>query len=1708
MEQKKHFKLYKSGKQWITAAIATVAVSTGIILGGVAQADTTDSADNQSVATQPISDQQENNNNSNNNKQTQTLKTFTTESVAEINHSQESVNNNDTPPKEPATLEATPSQTQSYDQNDNGSYGNFDSIEVNNNQLHVTGWQATNQAAAYGNQNRFLIVIGHNDKGEQAELGRTKLNNQTIVQRPDVKNVHNVYNAENSGFDARIQLDTNKLNTYRNAIQIVSRYSGSADGNSQFVDYVSAPVIFDRQNYAWLDEMGVVNNQLHVTGWNATNKALGKDNHYIILFDRTLGHEITRKKVNNISRIDVAEAYPQVINAEQSGFTADFSLNNLDLTHELQIISRYSDADNGEGNYVSYWLAPQRLLPQEAANQGYIDQFNISKNGKVTVIGWHASDVATVENNRFLILFDQTAGHQIASTKISNVTRPDVAQAYPNIKDALDSGFNVTFDVNPADIVFGHQYSIVSRYSTDPNGNGNDGKRADFWSPSIVLNQSANAIDQLYLTNNGIHVTGWMASDASATQNHPYILVMNNGKEITRKAVQLSTRSDVAKVYPSIFNSENSGFNTTINLPKEIDLSQLKDVQILLRFSAADDGNPTATLPVTDQWSNKYDLTANQGSFDYVKVNGNTVEVQGWHASNLSYGKPYQYIIVLQNGREIGRSIVMGSESNLVRPDVERVFPGILNSGQSGFQSSVVLNTNLRNTAIQLIHRFTDDPVGNGNYIDINSPVYVVKDSYQTSGSFNSDSMRVKRDLTAQRIAQKLMQQQGISVLYDWTNQNNNYQELTIHDIAQELAQGDVNNDSKVINEKLHNNALLDGNVISTAIYDLPQTMDYNQLADNFINNLPTNMTLNNSVVGVGVANNKLAIVLFKPGEQALTEKATSNLIGQVAETYKNAGVAVDVENGLQTGAEISTTDLGEAFKQVSPMLLTGEKGTVISYDTLKTIFAALPGNATALEGSKNYYNNNDAYHYQFWLAGQTADDKLNNFLALNKNAKYGDQLKVAYTATLVYGSKTGSQTEIVNMTPTSKKTADEVALAYQNGTETGARYETVKVDPIPNMKQDTIRGVDVSSYLALVKNGVQFYDFDGQPADLMKVLADAGVNYIRIRMWVDPYNAAGESYGGGIDDEATVLQIAENAKKYGMKVLLGLHYSDFWADPATQLVPKQWKNLDDKDLNDEIYLYTKKLVNDFTKAGVNIDMAQLGNEITKGILGVRNEAEDVNVWQTEPQVSRMTSYISSASRAFRESSPDTQLAIHIETPDMHNYDMIMNALQTHNVDYDVLGSSYYPFWGWGGNNPDNIANVEKMVKDKYGKKFMIAESGWPFTLENADGTPNNVSWDPGHYAVSPQGQVDEIGAMYKAILSNDNGLGAFYWEPAWIPVKAGWNNWEYNKLMGDVQGTGWASINARGYYPDSKIMYEGKPASGGTSWDNNTLFDDRGYPLQSLMMYKGFLNGYVSPANVTSPLNAKINALYKADGVNLTNSLKIGDALDLNNVLNQEGQQLLNGTQNTSVSESSLKAIFNDLQDGFKSENYVDEAGNKYHYEFWLDGNNTAEKLSNFLKANQNAKYGIPLTVNYSATLVADKQVETVTSPVNATVSEVWGIDGVSINHPLKTGNSLPAEDLSALQKTVAAALTGEKGTVINAQSFNNLAKVLPGTYGTTGALSGQKIYTLKDGNQYHYEYWLTTASLQAANQGAKYGDPINLTYSASLKWIDPSNK
>lgn len=93
-------------------------------------------------------------------------------------------------------------------------------------------------------------------------------------------------------------------------------------------------------------------------------------------------------------------------------------------------------------------------------------------------------------------------------------------------------------------------------------------------------------------------------------------------------------------------------------------------------------------------------------------------------------------------------------------------------------------------------------------------------------------------------------------------------------------------------------------------------------------------------------------------------------------------------------------------------------------------------------------------------------------------------------------------------------------------------------------MSESSIRGMDISSYLALKKAGVKYYDYEGNETPLLKVLHDNGINYIRIRIWNDPFNADGKTYGGGGNDVSTGVEIAKEAAQYDMKVLLDFHYS------------------------------------------------------------------------------------------------------------------------------------------------------------------------------------------------------------------------------------------------------------------------------------------------------------------------------------------------------------------------------------------------------------------------------------------------------------------------------------------------------------------------------------------------------------------------------------
>lgn len=448
-----------------------------------------------------------------------------------------------------------------WDQNDNGNYAYLDGAHLTTDgAIIATGWHATN--ASQGRAYHYIIALDQNGH----ELGRTLVN---PVTREDVRAAHNVYNAVHSGFSVKIDLGNALANT--TAVQLISRYSSDAAGNAGYVDYWFAPVAVDQANRACLDQAKVTDGQLHLTGWHATNKAANRPYHYLIVLNN--GREVARQLVTDgVNRADVANVYPDVDRAAKSGFDVRFAVDKLNFNQRIQVLSRYTDDPAGNGNAVDYYFAP--LTEGNYANLGHLDNFSIS-GVKLNIAGWHANAVSQFEQHRFIILYDSTANRQVASFNVDNVARPDVQRVYPGITGTGQSGFNLSLDLKDAQIVPGHQYVVISRYSSSAtgNGNGNGSQYADYWYPSKVLengNEAGN-LDKWTVQPAGagqytVTAAGWHAT-RMVNPVHTLILFDNTlGREVSRHTLTYQQtgleRLDVARAvgnqYPA---AGQSGFN-------------------------------------------------------------------------------------------------------------------------------------------------------------------------------------------------------------------------------------------------------------------------------------------------------------------------------------------------------------------------------------------------------------------------------------------------------------------------------------------------------------------------------------------------------------------------------------------------------------------------------------------------------------------------------------------------------------------------------------------------------------------------------------------------------------------------------------------------------------------------------------------------------------------------------------------------------------------------------------------------------------------------------------------------------------------------------------------------------------------------------------------------------------------------------------------
>lgn len=324
---------------------------------------------------------------------------------------------------------------------------------------------------------------------------------------------------------------------------------------------------------------------------------------------------------------------------------------------------------------------------------------------------------------------------------------------------------------------------------------------------------------------------------------------------------------------------------------------------------------------------------------------------------------------------------------------------------------------------------------------------------------------------------------------------------------------------------------------------------------------------------------------------------------------------------------------------------------------------------------------------------------------------------------------------------------------------------ETNKPEPNPPTPL-SIRGADVSFLPEIEAYPTTFLDAEGAAVDVLDLLKENGCNTIRIRLWHTPSTAH-----SGL---AEVIDFSNRVRAKGLKVWITVHYSDTWADPGNQTKPAAWNTLGFSDLSDSVYNYTKKIV-----LAIEPDIIQIGNEINSGFL-----------WP-EGNISNLTNFTTLLKRgvqAVRDFSPTTKVMVHYAGhSSAQGY---YQQLQNQNVNYDVIGLSYYPIWH--GKDLNALKTNMNNLGFTFEKEIIIAETAYPFTLEWNDWT-NNIVGEAGQlvsgYPATPEGQKQFLLKIKQLLLETKKGTGFCYWAPEWI-------------------------------------AYKGSESTSGSSWENMALFN------------------------------------------------------------------------------------------------------------------------------------------------------------------------------------------------------------------------------------------------------------------------------------------
>lgn len=288
--------------------------------------------------------------------------------------------------------------------------------------------------------------------------------------------------------------------------------------------------------------------------------------------------------------------------------------------------------------------------------------------------------------------------------------------------------------------------------------------------------------------------------------------------------------------------------------------------------------------------------------------------------------------------------------------------------------------------------------------------------------------------------------------------------------------------------------------------------------------------------------------------------------------------------------------------------------------------------------------------------------------------------------------------------------------------------------------------GADLSFLKQAEDHGKHFKDA-GVVKPGLEIFKDHGYNWIRLRLFHTPTDLP--------NNLEYTIALAKDAKRLGYRFLLDYHYSDTWADPGKQFLPKAWEGMSHAQLVKAVFEYTKQTITAFHEAGVAPDMVQIGNEVVNGMLW-----PDGRIPENWDNFADLVKAGIAGVETGTGNAPRPRIMIHIDRgADKSRTKYFFDKLNSYDVNYDVIGQSYYPWWH--GSLNDLRENLVFMALE-YKKDIIVVEAAYNWR-------PAEYTKRPGPFPETPDGQKQFLEEVNRVVQETPNGLGkgVFWWEPA-----------------------------------------------------------------------------------------------------------------------------------------------------------------------------------------------------------------------------------------------------------------------------------------------------------------------------------------------------